>query len=61
MTEEKMRQIFDAMQGVTRNEWIKLRHFIDREFDSEFNKLANVISIPEPDELMKGYGARWSL
>lgn len=61
MTEEKMRQIIDAMQGITRNEWLKLRHFIDRAFDSKFNKLANDLTISETDELMNGYGTRWSL
>ena len=56
--ENKKQQIFEAMQGITYLDWLKLRLSIDRSFQSEVTTQTNKIEIATPESLSKFYD--WS-
>ena len=51
MNEEKRQQIFEALQGITYLEWLKLRHAIDKSFASEITEQTNKVEIATSDKL----------
>ena len=55
MGEKSMRDIYEALQGITYLEWKKLSHAINRHFESEASKQENNILIGSPEELEKSY------
>ncbi len=56
MDDNKMQQIFEAMQGITYLDWLKLRHSIDRSFQSAVTTQTNKIEIAPPEKLNRFYG-----
>lgn len=55
MSEEKMRLILDAMQGITYLEWRKLRHCIDTRFSADTNVAANRVPLAGVEKIIEGY------
>lgn len=55
MTEEKMRLIFQAMDGITYLEWKKLKHCIDAKFNAEASIASNKIIFAGADEIIETY------
>lgn len=53
--EKNMRDIYEALQGITYLEWKKLSHAINRHFENEASKQENNILIGSPEELEKSY------
>lgn len=55
ITDEKLRLILEAMQGITYLEWKKLKHVIDRKFDSEASMQGNKIKMASPEVIIDSY------
>lgn len=55
MTDEKMKLIIEAMQGITYLEWEKLKHVIERKFDSEASMQRNKIKMASPGVIIDSY------
>lgn len=55
LDENKKQQIFEALQGITYLDWMKLRHSIDRSFQSEVTSHTNKIEIATPGKLKRFY------
>lgn len=53
MEKKTMREMYEALQGITYLEWTKLRTTIDRSFDAEAAKIKNKLEIAAPDDLEK--------
>lgn len=53
LDENKKQQIFEALQGITYLDWMKLRHSIDRSFQSEVTNQSNRIEIATPEKLRR--------
>ena len=52
MEEEKLKAIFECVQGLTFLEWQKLKQAIDDDFRSEAAKQKNKIPMAAPEKLM---------
>lgn len=55
MTEEKMRLILEAMQGITFLEWRKLRHVIDGRFEADASAVTRKMPLADVDTIVKDY------
>lgn len=55
MSEEKMRLILEAMQGVTYLEWRKLRHCIDIRFNADTNTAASRVPLADVETIVENY------
>lgn len=55
LDENKKQQIFEALQGITYLDWMKLRHSIDRSFQSAVTTQTNKIEIALPEKLNRFY------
>lgn len=55
MTEKKIQQIVEAMQGITYLEWQKLRHVINVKFESEASKRNKKITMASPADIIDSY------
>lgn len=55
MKDEKLKAIIEAMQGITYLEWEKLRHVIERKFDSEASMQRNKIKMTSPEVIIDSY------
>lgn len=55
LTEEKMKLILEAMQGMTYLEWRKLRHVIDRRFDADASAVTRKMPLADVDTIVKDY------
>lgn len=55
MTEEKVKSIIEAMQGITYQEWKKLSHVIDVYFNNEIAMQGNKIPMADPEVIMDSY------
>lgn len=55
MKDEKLKAIIEAMQGITYLEWKKLRHVIERKFDSEASMQRNKIKMASPEVIIDSY------
>lgn len=53
LDENKKQQIFEVLQGITYLDWMKLRHSIDRSFQSEVTNHTNKIEIATPEKLRR--------
>lgn len=51
MDKRKRHEIYEALQGITYIEWKKLRHSIDRSFETEAARQENKIEIAAPEKL----------
>lgn len=60
VSEEKMKLILEAMQGMTYLEWRKLSHVINEKFSAEAGKQSNKIVIASPDEIMSSSEYKFS-
>lgn len=50
-----MQLILHAMDGITYLEWTKLKHVIDRKFDSEASQQRNRIKMASPEVIIDSY------
>lgn len=55
MTEEKMRLILEAMQGITYLEWRKLKHCIDTRFNADTSAVTRKMPLADVDTIVKDY------
>lgn len=55
MTEEKIKLILEAMQGITYLEWRKLKHAIDMRFDTDISAMARKVPLADADRIVKDY------
>lgn len=55
MTEEKIKNILKAMDGITYLEWKKIQDCIEKSFQSEVRSLKNKIQIATPEEIIEKY------
>lgn len=53
MQKKTVREMYEALQGITYLEWTRLRATIDRSFDTEAAKIKNKLEIAAPDDLEK--------
>ncbi len=61
MNEEKMKEILEAMQGISYLEWTKIRFIIDRVFDSEADNYKRNLQIAAPEKIVSRYKQEYSL
>lgn len=55
MTEEKIRLILEAMQGITYMEWRKLKHCIDTRFNADTSAAANRVPLADAEKIVEAY------
>ncbi len=55
MTDEKIKSIIEAMQGITFLEWKKLKHVVDRRFEDEASQQKNRIKMESPEVIIRSY------
>jgi len=55
VTDAKIKLIIESMQGITYLEWQKLRHVIDRTYDSEASKKKNEVEMASPADIISFY------
>jgi hypothetical protein len=55
LEDEKLKVIFECVQGLTFLEWQKLKQAIDDNFRSEATKQNNKIPMAAPEKLMDSY------
>lgn len=61
MTEEKIKNILKAMEGITYLEWKKLQDSIEKSFQSEVCSLKNKLQIATPEEIIEKYQRDYQL
>lgn len=54
-TEEKMKLILKAMEGMTYLEWTKLRLCIDISFKANISTVTNKLPLADADQIIKTY------
>lgn len=52
--DEKVMKVVDALNGITFQDWIKIKQSVDAAFSSKTARLQNSISI-SPEEVMTSY------
>lgn len=55
MTDQKMKLILEAMQGITYLDWRKLKHVIDRRFDADASAVTRKMPLADVDTIVKDY------
>ena len=55
LKDEKLKAMFECVQGLTFLEWQKLKQAIDDNFRNEATKQNNKISMAAPEKLMASY------
>lgn len=53
MTDEKLEEIFKALQGITYSEWTRISKIIDHSFDIRSLEQKSNLLIATPNELRK--------
>lgn len=60
MSEEKLRLILEAMQGITYLEWKKLKHCIDTQFNADTSAAANYVALAGTEKIAEAYKCEFS-
>lgn len=61
MKEEKLKEISEAMQGITYLDWVKVRTIFDLCFDVEADSLKNKIQVAGVEKIVESFKRNWSL
>lgn len=61
MTEQRVREIIDHMQGITFSEWQKLKSCIDALFNADAGKMKNEIQIADTETIVAEYKSNYDL
>lgn len=61
MDEKKIKEILEAMQGISNLEWTKLRFVIDRTFESGISNYERELKIATPEKIVSRYKQEYSL
>lgn len=55
MSEERVKELFHALSGITPAEWMWVKATVDRYFDNKTNEMKRQLHLAGSDELMELY------